>query len=87
MTDKKTYPEFVKLILALQDAELYEQAKICVKALYELERKDKRIVELDDENKKLSALYWQYAGEAASIKSALKWRGAEYVYKVMGWIK
>jgi hypothetical protein len=47
MTDKKTYPEFVKLILALQDAELYEQAKICVKALYILNRKDKRIAELE----------------------------------------
>jgi hypothetical protein len=47
MTDKKTYPDLVKLILALQDAELYEQAKICVKALYVLTQQNKRIFELE----------------------------------------
>ena len=51
MTDTKPYPELVNLILALQDAELYEHAKICVKALYDLERKDKRIAELEHQLK------------------------------------
>ena len=49
MTDKKTYPDLVELISKLQFESRYDDAKICVKALYDLERKDKIISELRKE--------------------------------------
>ena len=51
MTDKKSYPELVELISKLQFESRYEDAKICVKALYDFERKDKRIAELEHQMK------------------------------------
>jgi len=51
MTDKKSYPELVELISKLQFESRYEDAKICVKALYDFERKDKRISELEHQMK------------------------------------
>jgi len=51
MTDKKTYPELVELISKLQFESRYDDAKICVKALYDLDRKDKRIAELEHQMK------------------------------------
>jgi hypothetical protein len=47
MTNKKTYPELVELISKLQFESRYGDAKICVKALYDLEIKDKRIAKLE----------------------------------------
>jgi len=47
MTDKKTYPELVEAIKYLQKYGHAEQSKVCVKALYDLEKKDKRIDELE----------------------------------------
>jgi len=57
MTNKKTYPELVELISKLQFESRYDDAKICVKALYDLERKDKRISELEAQNER-----WGKAG-------------------------
>ena len=54
MTEKKSYPEYpklVELISKLQFESRYDDAKICVKALYNLERKDKRIAELEHQLK------------------------------------
>jgi len=51
MTDKKTYPELVELISKLQFESRYDDAKICVKALYDLDRKDKRTAELEHQMK------------------------------------
>ena len=51
MTDKKTYPELVELISKLQFESRYDDAKISVKALYDLERKDKHIGELEHQLK------------------------------------
>ena len=51
MTNKKTYPELVELISKLQFESRYDDAKICVKALYDLEKKDKRIAELEHQLK------------------------------------
>jgi len=47
MTDKKSYPELVELISKLQFESRYDDAKICVKSLYDLDRKDKRTAELE----------------------------------------
>ena len=51
MTDKKSCPELVELISKLQFESRYDDAKICVKALYDLERKDKRTAELEHQMK------------------------------------
>ena len=57
MTDKNTYPELVELISKLQFESRYDDAKICVKALYDLSRQDKRISELEAQNER-----WGKAG-------------------------
>jgi len=54
MTEKKSYPEYpklVELISKLQFESRYDDAKICVKALYDLDRKDKRTAELEHQMK------------------------------------
>jgi hypothetical protein len=56
MTDKKTYPELVEAIKYLQQYGHADKAKVCVKALYDLERKDKRIKELEKNAANKSAI-------------------------------
>ena len=45
---KPSYPELVELISRLQFESRYDEAKVCVKALYILNRQDKKIFELQD---------------------------------------
>ena len=45
---RSSYSELVELISRLQFESQYDAAKTCVKALYVLNRQDKRIFELQD---------------------------------------
>jgi len=81
MTDKKTYPELVELISKLQFESRYDDAKICVKALYDLERKDKRIAKLE-----VDLLYMDTAAKndehrIAELEHQLKFECDTYLWK------
>ena len=49
MNDRLSYPELVDVIKHLQRYGHSDQARICVEALYHLNCKDKRILELQKE--------------------------------------
>jgi len=56
MTKLPTYPALVDLISRLQEDGLASDASICVKVLYDLNRRDKRIAELEEELNTFKAL-------------------------------
>ena len=52
---RSSYSELVELISRLQFESQYDAAKTCVKALYVLNRQDKRIFELQDRVEQLES--------------------------------
>jgi len=81
MTDKKTYPELVEAIKYLQQYGHADKAKVCVKALYDLEIKDKRIAKLEVDILYMDTAAKNDAHKIAELEHQMKVECDAYLWK------